>query len=205
MCIRDRFFLFLICLFLPSNSAAQSAPKQFSSTVEAFFKTWLLNHNVEAAASQYLASNPVLGNCMIPKKLEGRKKLSRAQILRVWRKAIEVSLRKFNRGQKLSDFITSKDADMISDDAGIKLTHPASALFVVYKLKPFDDVKDNGFVCKFDERRSFLTQVSQPNLFYVLTRFKFQQKYQDFILITVWKKQSGRWRILTFSVTTDDS
>jgi hypothetical protein len=200
--------LSLLLLLVPlcaSVGRSQSDAEQLSTTAKEFFHGWLVNRKTESAL-KYLSSKPVLGTCMTPKSLEKKTNLTRGDIQGVFRNALDVTLQKISPEKKVEDLITGSNADFMSGVSWAnEVKHPFQKYYTIYSLKPLDDVKDNGFVCKFDERKSLLKTVSSPNVYYLFTRIKVQKKYQPFVLITLWVKEKNEWRILTFSVTTDDN
>lgn len=183
-----------------STRAQGSSSHSLSSVVLDFYEAWLGNRNVSKASS-FIASSPILPSCMTP---PGKGMISGNKARALIKKILAVTLKKIEKGAKVRDVVTSEKAGLISDDVAEPIKHVNDSLFSIFLLSGFDDVSDNGFVCKFEEDTAFLAAVSSADVRYVYSRMNFKKEFQPFTLLTVWKKENGKWRILTVSVATDD-
>ncbi|MFN0278548.1 MAG: hypothetical protein ACKVRN_08100 [Pyrinomonadaceae bacterium] len=104
----------------------------------------------------------------------------------------------------MSAYISSDGTDVISDSDSDFINHKNESYFRILRLKPFEDVSDNGYVCKFDENLSFRQKISAPNVYYVLHQIKVKEKFQPFGLLTLWQREQGKWKILTFAAFTNE-
>lgn len=201
--MRKLVLVSIVVLFLgatTSTRAQSSSSDNLSFVVLDFYEAWLGTRNVSKASS-FISSRPILPSCMTP---PGKGMISGNEAHTLIKKMLTVTLKKVENGAKVRDIITGEKASLISDDVAEPIKHVNDSLFSMFLLKGFDDISDNGFVCKFEEDSAFLAAVSSADVRYVYSRMNFRKEFQPFTLLTVWKKENEKWKILTISVATDD-
>jgi hypothetical protein len=194
----------LISSILLSSSLAVRAnvadsKEDLALTAERFLTSWLLKRD-EGTALKYVATNPILGSCMTPESLERKKRLSRADIAQVFRKALSWTLVRTREAPTLADALDSTPSVPRSDSNVTFFDHSMPQYFQIFRLKPTADPSDIAYICKFDERQSFRAAVARPSVYYLFAKVRGKASRPALRVETLWVKEKGRWRILTMSI-----
>lgn len=201
-----RLISILVLSLLISGDAksAQRSLNEEELTVEArdFFTTWLLHRNAEEAV-KYISANPILGSCMTPDYLDKKERLSRDDILKVFRAVLTKTLERTPEAKSLSELVDSSEGIPPEDDNVIFVSHSLEQYFQIFRLKPVKDPSSIAYICKFDERKSFREAVARRNVYYLVARVKGKESCPDLNFELLWVKERGAWRILTISLLED--
>ena len=164
-----------------------------------FLTSWLLRRN-GSEALKYLAKNPILGSCMTPQSLEGKRRPSRSDISNVLRLAMSSSLTRTVEAQTLDDLLDSNPIIPSNDVNVTFVSHSMPKYFQIFRLKSGTNPSNIAYICKFDERPSFREAVARPNVYYVFTKVRGKTSFPSLAVGLLWVKEKGRWRILTMSI-----
>ena len=197
----------LIILSILDIAAAKSArpsskEEELAGTARDFFTTWLLRRDIHGAM-KFISTNPILGSCMTPDRLDEKGSLSRADVLAVFRDVLTHTLKVTPKAKTLSKVVNSSGG-IPSDDSNVILArHRLERYFQIFTLKPVEDPTRILYICKFDKRRSFREAVARPNVYYVVATVTRNSRYEPIDFEILWIKQGSNWRILTISALED--
>ncbi len=169
-------------------------------TVKDFLTTWLINRDLPSAL-RFVSSNAIAGSCIIPERLANKKKLSKHEVLSIFREMLDPT--DSPRWSKLDDVATSVGADLLGGAETISFGKEWQSYFHIYRLRSNSEASNTAFVCKFDDRESFRHKVAEAHVRYVITRLK-SGRGPSLIFTSLWIPEKGNWRILTMEIGSDE-
>ncbi len=197
----------LLCISLSAVSApdlekATTIEEDLALTVNKFFSDWLVQRNVKAA-SDYIASTPILGTCMMPEADKEKPIITRDAVIVILNQVFVSALEAVTKRQRLSEAIVSPEMVSAKDGNIVLIDHSMKMLFQLFRLKIGNKAENIRYICKFDERKSFRERVARPDVYYVISEVKVERKSHGVKLETLWVKEKKNWRLLTMAVAED--
>lgn len=193
----------LISCILSSSLAARANPsdakEDLAVAAKRFLTSWLLQRN-EDQALRFVSTHPILGSCMTPESLAGKKRLSRGEISDVFRKVLNSTLARTEEARTLEELLDPSPSIPLSDKNVTFVRHSMPKYFQIFQLKSVNNPSDIAYICKFDESQSFRAAVARPSVHFLFTKVRGKASHPTLTVELLWVKENAGWRILTMSI-----